>query len=162
MLTPRRFLPAVLALVFLGFSACSPSDAGPAEGAAAEALPAVTVYKSPTCGCCAEWVKHMEENGFEVKTSDLINVTPVKDRLGVPGALRSCHTSTIGEYVVEGHVPADVIKTMLGEQPGFAGLAVPGMPIGSPGMEVEGRPDQPYSVLAFDGQGRQSVYSQQR
>ncbi len=163
MLMLRRFLPALLVLALFGLAACSPSDAGPAEEEeeAAEALPAVTVYKSPTCGCCAEWVEHMEENGFEVKTSEMINVTPMKNRLGVPGALRSCHTSVIGGYVVEGHVPADVIKTMLGEEPDFAGLAVPGMPIGSPGMEVEGRPDQPYSVLAFDGQGRQSVYARE-
>ena len=119
--------------------------------------PAITVYKSPTCGCCTKWVVHLEENGFEVETTDMPNVTPMKQRLGLPQALSSCHTAVVGGYVVEGHVPADVIKRMLDEEPEIAGIAVPGMPIGSPGME--GPNPRPYDVIAFKKDGAQEVFA---
>jgi hypothetical protein len=119
--------------------------------------PEITVYKSPTCGCCAKWVSHLEENGFEVETSDMANVTPMKQRLGVPQALSSCHTAVVGGYVVEGHVPADLIKRLLDEKPEVVGLAVPGMPTGSPGME--GPNPKSYDVIAFKKDGGQEVFA---
>lgn len=122
-------------------------------------LPPVTVYKSPTCGCCAAWVDHMEENGFAVTVEDVTDLDPVKERLGVPDRLSSCHTATVGGFVVEGHVPADDVKLLLAEQPDVRGLAVPGMPIGSPGMEVEGRAAEPYAVVAFDHDGAAEIFA---
>jgi hypothetical protein len=117
----------------------------------------VTVYKSPTCGCCGKWVEHMRANGFEVTVSDMPDVTPMKDKQGVPAALRSCHTALVGGYAIEGHVPADVIKKLLTEKPNAAGIAVPGMPMGSPGME--GASKDTYSVVLFDKAGKTSVYA---
>ncbi len=125
-----------------------------------EALPEVVVYKTPTCGCCKLWVDHMKEAGFTVKTTDLENLDDIKTRFKVPGELSSCHTAVVNGYVVEGHVPADIVKRMLSEKPEIAGISVPGMPIGSPGMEVEGRPAQRYNVVAFDQQGHGHVYAQ--
>ena len=116
----------------------------------------VVVYKSPTCGCCSKWVTHMERNGFKVTVHDLRNMSPVKTQLGVPRHLQSCHTAKVGGYVVEGHVPADVIVRMLQERPEIKGIAVPGMPMGSPGME--GPRKDPYDVLAMQKDGRTSVY----
>ncbi len=117
----------------------------------------VIVYKSPTCGCCSEWVKHLKENGFSVKTEDLHNVNPIKAELGVPNQLRSCHTAKVGDYVIEGHVPAKDISRLLKEKPQVSGLAVPGMPMGSPGME--GPRKDPYDVLTFQMNGKTSVYT---
>ena len=118
----------------------------------------VTVFKSPTCGCCAKWVDHIREHGFAVSVRDTAEVTPVKAALGVPQALRSCHTAEVGGYVFEGHVPADLMRRVLKERPKVRGLAVAGMPSGSPGME-NGRKD-PYRVLTFDAQGRTAVYAE--
>ena len=117
----------------------------------------VTVYKSPACGCCKNWVKHMEANGFAVKSVDVADIRPYKSQYGVTPSLASCHTAVIDGYVVEGHVPAVDIKRMLKERPSIQGLAVPGMPSGSPGME-QGYMD-PYEVLTFDKVGNLSVYS---
>ncbi|MGH7185628.1 MAG: DUF411 domain-containing protein, partial [Pseudomonadota bacterium] len=117
----------------------------------------VTVYKSPTCGCCKLWVTHLKDNGFPVKTEDLESLAPIKKQHGVPEALASCHTALVDGYVVEGHVPADLIDRLLRERPQIAGIAVPGMPIGSPGMEVPGRPAERYQILTFDRTGRTSI-----
>ena len=123
-------------------------------------MPAVTVYKNPNCGCCKKWVQHMRENGFTVKTMNMPNVQPMKDRLGVPEKLRSCHTAFVGGEVIEGHVPAELVKKYLRSDTAKAqGLAVPGMPVGSPGMEVEGRPAESYRVMAFTKDGRVGVYA---
>jgi hypothetical protein len=119
----------------------------------------VTVYKSPTCGCCAEWVTHLRRRGFRVTVEDRTDLQPIKARHGVPTELQSCHTALIGGYVVEGHVPADLIERLLRERPKIAGLAVPGMPVGSPGMEVPGVPADRYRVLAFDRNGKTEVYA---
>ena len=116
----------------------------------------MTVYKSPTCGCCAKWVDHVREAGFRVEVRDTSNVQPVKMEHGLPGHLASCHTALVGGYVVEGHVPADVIRRLLRERPEVAGIAVPGMPIGSPGME--GPYTDRYQVVAFSKDGSTSVY----
>jgi len=121
----------------------------------------VVVYKSPTCGCCGAWIEHMEKSGFTVEVHDLADVSPVKRELGVGQPLWSCHTAKVGGYVLEGHVPADQVVKMLAEKPAIRGLAVPGMPIGSPGMD-EGYDKstwQDYDVVAFDAQGGTSVYA---
>jgi len=118
----------------------------------------VTVYKSPACGCCKEWVKHMQANGFSVTTHDVDDVMYAKTTNGVPLALASCHTAKVDGYVIEGHVPASDIKRLLKERPPVAGLAAPGMPNGSPGME-QGGPKDRYDVISFDKQGRTAVYA---
>ena len=117
----------------------------------------IVVYKSPTCGCCSKWVDHLEKNGFSVEVHDQRDMGIIKDRFGVPRNLQSCHTAQVGGYFVEGHVPADVIRRMLEEKPAIQGLAVPGMPMGSPGME--GPRKDPYDVLAYDEAGKPSVYA---
>jgi hypothetical protein len=113
--------------------------------------PQVHVYKSPTCKCCSKWMDHLRRNGFSVRATDLRDVTPIKRENGLPLSLASCHTALVGGYVVEGHVPAEDLQRLLSERPAIAGLAVPGMPIGSPGME--GPNPERYKVLAFGGGG---------
>ena len=159
--TARRLL--VLGIVALA-GACGGSsgrepggdsdEAGPGAPAGENVL--VTVYKSPTCGCCTKWVDHIREAGFRVEVRDTPNVEPVKTEHGLPEHLASCHTALVGGYVVEGHVPADVIRRLLRERPEVAGIAVPGMPMGSPGME--GPSKDPYQVVAFGKDGGTSVY----
>ncbi len=119
------------------------------------AKPTMTVWKDPHCGCCGLWVEHLRRAGLQVTATDSSDMRAVKSRLGVPGALASCHTAEIGGFVIEGHVPASAIARLLKERPIGRGLAVPGMPIGSPGMEG-GTPEK-YDVILF-GQGRQSVF----
>ncbi|MEX0600353.1 MAG: DUF411 domain-containing protein [Rhodothermales bacterium] len=120
-------------------------------------LPSVTVYKSPTCGCCSKWVDHLEASGFTVNAIDTDEGALIKARYGVPGDLRSCHTALVDGYVIEGHVPAEEIKRMLAEDAEMAGLAVPGMPMGSPGME--GPRSEAYDILAFQKDGSRAVYA---
>jgi hypothetical protein len=117
----------------------------------------VVVYKSPTCGCCNKWVDHMKEHGFTVVTHDMNDVTPMKQQLGVPANHTSCHTAKVAGYTIEGHVPADLVRKMLNEKATFRGLAVGGMPMGSPGME--GVIKQEYDVMAFDEKGNVQVYA---
>lgn len=119
--------------------------------------PAIVVYKAPSCGCCKAWMEHLTENGFKVTGKDVDNVQPIKDEVGLPAKLASCHTAIVDGYVVEGHVPAADIKRMLQERPKIVGLSAPGMPNGSPGMET-GRKD-PYDVMAFDAKGNTTVYA---
>jgi hypothetical protein len=121
-------------------------------------LPKATVYKSPSCGCCSKWVDHMKNAGFDVTAINVDDVDKVKREHGIPAGMDSCHTALIGNYVVEGHVPADVVQRMLREKPAIAGLAAPGMPPGSPGMEVPGYKAPPYSVMSFDKAGKTAVY----
>lgn len=116
----------------------------------------VQVYKTPTCGCCSGWVDHLREQGFVVEVQDLSNLNAVKASLGVDSDLMSCHTATVDGYVVEGHVPAGSIRRLLAERPAVAGIAVPGMPIGSPGME--GPNPESYDVVAFDRSGSRAVF----
>jgi hypothetical protein len=118
---------------------------------------AITVYKTPACGCCKAWVKHLEANGFVVTAHDMPSVDEIKTTQRVPAALESCHTAIVGRYTIEGHVPADVIKHMLQEKPAILGLAVPGMPMGSPGME--GGRNESYEVIAFERDGKTRVYA---
>ena len=118
----------------------------------------ILVYKTATCGCCSNWVEYMKQHGFEVKTEDVTDLTAVKLEYGVPAGLQSCHTAIVGGYLVEGHVPVESIERMLAERPEIAGIAVPGMPTGSPGMEMPGQPADSYDVVAFDRAGNTSVY----
>lgn len=117
----------------------------------------ITVYKSPSCGCCKKWVSHLRNNGFKVIAIDVKNVVPYKIKHGVTKPLASCHTALVGGYTIEGHVPAADIKRLLKQRPKIKGLAVPGMPMGTPGME--GRRKDAYKVLTFDASGKTSVYS---
>lgn len=119
---------------------------------------AITVTKDPNCGCCTAWAGHLRASGFAVTVVDNPAISRVKARLGVPSQLASCHTAEIERYVIEGHVPASSIWKLLAAQPAIRGLAVPGMPVGSPGMEVEGTPPETYEVIAF-GPGGQTIFA---
>ncbi|VUD71207.1 hypothetical protein MET9862_01784 [Methylobacterium symbioticum] len=133
--------------------------AGPAlgRGALAQGLPEVAVTKDPSCGCCEKWVTHLRKAGFTVTVTVTEGpVNPLKIRLAVPRELASCHTAQVGGYVVEGHVPAGAIKRLLAERPTGTGLAVPGMPVGSPGMEVDGVELDTYEVTLFGAEGRRT------
>jgi hypothetical protein len=113
----------------------------------------ITVYKDPACGCCTKWVAHLQASGFAPQAHDRSDMDALKDSLGVPKALRSCHTAVVGKYVIEGHVPASDLKRLLASTPPKTlGLAVPDMPAGSPGMEMGGRADK-YDVIAFAADG---------
>jgi hypothetical protein len=120
--------------------------------------PVVSVFKSPTCGCCSLWVEHMKANGFELKVQDVEDINAVKEKFGIAPEFSSCHTSQVNGYIIEGHVPAAAVQRLLKERPKVAGLAVPGMPAGSPGMEVPSGLKQPYSILTFDKSGKTAVY----
>ena len=118
----------------------------------------VEVYKSASCGCCSLWVEHMKKSGFAVEVHDVRNVAPFRERFGVPDSMASCHTSLVGGYAIEGHVPAADVKRLLREKPKAAGIAVPGMVQGSPGME-QGRGKDPYNVVLFNASGRTTIFS---
>ena len=134
-------------------------QSAPSQLATADTGTLIKVYKDANCGCCNKWVEHLASNGFKVETMDMPDLSLLKQKHGVAEALQSCHTALVDGYVVEGHVPAEVIRKMLKERPSIAGLAVPGMPMGSPGME--GATKERYDVLTFDRAGRTTVYSQQ-
>ncbi len=146
-------LTAAFLLVVAGavIAAASPQTDGPA----------VTVFKSPTCGCCSKWIEHMRAAGFTVQVEERgdADVQKIKKRLGVPESAKSCHTAQIGPYVVEGHTPAADVKRLLEQRPAVVGLAVPGMPAGAPGMDVPGVRPRPYTVLSFDAAGKTQVFS---
>ena len=116
----------------------------------------LTVYKSPTCGCCEDWISHMQEAGFEVTAIDRANMMSIKKRAGVTPALASCHTALIDGYVIEGHVPAADVRQLLEKKPAVHGLTIPGMPQSAPGMDI---PGSPYEVLSFDKNGNTAVFS---
>jgi hypothetical protein len=119
----------------------------------------IDVYKDPACGCCSLWVEHLREHGYTVSTTDTRDLAALKMRNGVPREMQSCHTALVDGYVIEGHVPAADVQRLLSDRPAIAGLAVAGMPIGSPGMEVEGVPSQPYDVMAFEDGGGAFVFA---
>ena len=126
---------------------------------ATDNVPVVTVYKSPTCQCCSRWVTHLQEHGFAIKIESERDLVPVRVRLGVPDKLAACHTAVVNGYWVEGHVPAEDIQRLVAEKPKAKGIAVPRMPIGSPGMEMGDRRD-PYDVVLFDEGGNTQVFAQ--
>jgi hypothetical protein len=159
----RMILAAAALLLVLGVLRVMSSGAAgtgqPLSAAqqAANAADTIVVYKTPTCGCCNDWVDHVHDHGFTVVTHDLDDLTLIKQQLGVPAGRISCHTAVVRGYTVEGHVPADLIQRMLAEKPRFRGLTVPGMPVGSPGMEGPWKQD--YDVLSFDDRGNIQVYA---
>ncbi len=144
----RALYPALCALATLLASSIV-AAAGP---------PLVTVYKSPTCGCCSSWVDHLREDGFAVKTVDTTNLGAIKSMAGVKPELASCHTAMVDGYLIEGHVPPEDIKRLLTERPAVKGLTVPGMPSGAPGMEAP-NPEH-YQVLTIDAEGKTTVFAE--
>jgi hypothetical protein len=118
------------------------------------AEPTITVSKDPNCGCCGHWVEHLQQAGFVVEVRDVPDINRVKARLGVPADLAACHTAEIAGYVIEGHVPASSLRRFLAEKPNAKGIAVKGMPVGSPGMEVPGAVPEEYEVVLFGPQRR--------
>ena len=118
------------------------------------------VHKSASCGCCGLWVDHMRAAGFAVEVRNEDNLNPIKERVGVPLAKGSCHTAEVGGYFIEGHVPAEDVKRLLAEKPAAKGLVLPGMPLGSPGMEVPDGTVQPYTVELVDEQGTITAFAQ--
>jgi len=122
-----------------------------------QAGPLVTVYKLASCGCCGKWVEHLKANGFTVKVLEVNDTSSYERQNHVPRSLESCHTAVVNGYTIEGHVPAADIKRLLSERPKAVGLSVPGMPVGSPGME--GDHSDPYSVFMFDESGDSPVYA---
>ena len=122
----------------------------------------IAVVRDPGCGCCLQWVAHLKKAGYNAIVTESSNMAAVKDSRGVPAAARSCHTGVIGGYVIEGHVPAEDIKRLLKDRPNVVGLAVAGMPSGSPGMEVPSGVIAPYDVLAFDKAGKTTVFASHR
>ncbi len=153
----RKVIEVSAAGVVLALVSAHSGDAANAGTAAAVKPIAIKVYKTPQCGCCKAWVQHLSRNGFQVQSMDMPDLALVKQKYGVKPALEACHTAVVNGYVVEGHVPADVIKKLLKERPAIVGIAVPGMPAGSPGME--GAMKERYDVLTFDRAGRTRVYA---
>jgi hypothetical protein len=143
---------AVSFLLALAVSGCSRTTAEPS-------LPGVTVHKSATCGCCKLWVERLRSAGFAVEVHDVDNRNQVKQRVGIPYGMGSCHTAEVEGYFVEGHVPVEDIRRLLRDRPDAKGLTVPGMPAGSPGMEVPSGEVQPYEVLLIGRDGSTSVFS---
>jgi len=133
-----------------GAAPVSPIDAAPGR-------PTITVYKDPSCGCCKSWIEHLIKHGYRVDAKDTPDMTGIKRGLGVPDGLSACHTAVVNGYLIEGHVPAADIARLLKEKPKVAGLAVPGMPMGSPGME--GPRAQHYQVLSFDKAGKTKIFA---
>ena len=157
---------SLLAIV-AGLSACAPTTGAPIavvaaveQSAEVHGLPVALVHKSPTCGCCGLWVDHLKEAGFQVEVRNSEDVMPVKQRLGVPYGKGSCHTAEIADYFIEGHVPAEDIKRLLAEKPDAKGLVLPGMPMGSPGMEGPEGTARPYTVELVGRDGTTSSFSQ--
>lgn len=153
MIAAGNIVRVITAFALLGLlSAYSSSNA-----AAAAKPVTIKVYKTPQCGCCKSWVDHVRKNGFQVETVDMPDLSMVKAKYGVKPELQACHTAVVNGYVVEGHVPADVIQKLIRERPAVAGIAVPGMPRGSPGMDAAFK--QAYEVYSFDKSGKAKVYA---
>lgn len=157
----RSELSCTRRALMLGAARSAGALALPSLAWAAEALPRMRVTRDPNCGCCGSWVAHVKAAGFPVEMIEVADLAPLKARLGVPEALIACHTAEIGGYVIEGHVPANEIKRLLDERPQATGLAVAGMPVGSPGMEVAGTPAETYEVVLFRP-GSQHVFARYR
>lgn len=163
-----RWIVALLALVAVAaFGALYGGHAEPAFAAQESQLaiagsdaPVVTIYKNPTCACCEGWADHLRASGFRVETKQGEDLVRVKQQLGVTTDLASCHTAEVGQYVLEGHVPADVIRQLLAEKLEIRGLAVPGMPAGVPGMPEAGPNRAPYEILAIQQDGGTHVYAE--
>jgi len=155
-----RLLPKALSLLltFGGALAVSSGNVAHAAQASAPALTPVTAYRTASCGCCKGWVQHMRANGFSVRDVVVADVQAIKQRLGVPSRLSSCHTAEVAGYAIEGHVPAADVKRLLRNRPAVAGIATPGMPLGSPGMESP-YAKEPFTVMAFTRAGAINSFS---
>lgn len=151
--SPVRLLVLATAVATLALTTAAVRTA-PANDVA---KPTITVYKDPSCGCCRNWIEHLIKHGYRVDAKDTPNMAEVKRTLGVPDAITSCHTAVVNGYLIEGHVPSADIDRLLATKPRIAGLAVPGMPMGSPGME--GPRTQHYQVLSFDKSGKTGVFA---
>jgi hypothetical protein len=146
--------------VVLMLSGCGPGSVQePTVELQPSGRPLVKVYKSPTCDCCGKWGDYMDSKGFPVEMVPVDDIAAIKKEYNVPAELQSCHTAIVDGYVIEGHVPAEDIERLLAEKPDVVGLAVPGMPMGAPGMEVDGVAAQAYDVLTFDAAGKTTVWS---
>jgi len=152
---PLILLAIVSLPALVGCSSAAPPDAGPTDSGD---RPAMTVYHDPQCGCCGKWAEHMRANGFEVDTVATGDMNRIKLELGVPSDLPSCHTAVVDDYVIEGHVPASEVLRLLDERPEARGLSVPGMPLGSPGMEVDHR-RMAYDVILFGDEDLRAIYA---
>lgn len=148
----------MLARLLLSISVLMPLLLAPHMLRAGEAG-AITVYKNANCGCCGKWAQHLRDNGFSVDEKPMRSMAGVKQAYGITPKLKSCHTGIVNGYVIEGHVPAKDIKRLLSEKPDVKGLAVPGMPIGSPGMEAPDGRTEKYDVLSFDDEGKTEVFA---
>jgi hypothetical protein len=146
----RLFAIAVCAAALAATTAAAPTAVAPKK-------PTITVYKDPSCGCCKNWIEHLIKHGYRVDAKDTPDMAQIKSTLGVPTDLRSCHTAVVEGYLIEGHVPAGDIDRLLASKPKVKGLAVPGMPMGSPGME--GAMKQHYQVIAFDKAGKTRIFA---
>lgn len=153
MKTNKWLKGAALSVVLAGAGYGVLSMSGTSDAQAAD----MVVYKDPSCGCCGAWIEHIKANGISVDVRESDDMSTIKAQLGVPEGLQSCHTAQIDGYIVEGHVPADDVKRLISERPDAAGLSVPGMPIGSPGMEMGDEKD-PYAVVLYGPKG-DFVYS---
>ncbi|MGZ8190391.1 MAG: DUF411 domain-containing protein [Methylococcaceae bacterium] len=145
----KNFLAISLLLVNTGVSA---------ENVEAEKPVEIVVYRSPTCGCCEKWLAHLQQNNFTIKDIVTTDVQSIKSKYGVPSEMASCHTAIVNGYVVEGHVPANDIKSLLKTKPNIVGIAVPGMPSGTPGMEMGGK-NEPYKVIGFDKNSHTEIFN---
>jgi len=168
-LKAKILIPAVLSAFVLATAggwiglqslSAEPLGSGPVSADFVQTRADIKVFKTPTCGCCSDWVTHLEDNGFQVEAVDVSHqqLNAIKQTAGLSRELASCHTGFIDGYVVEGHVPADDIRKLLELRPAVTGLSVPGMPIGSPGMEMGDRLD-PFHVVSFDEAGNTEVFS---
>ncbi len=153
---------AIAGLVLAGCTAAKETDLAATENvssAPATLVSEITVFRSPTCSCCGQWIAHAEAAGFQVNDEITEDMSAIKQQYGVPDSLTSCHTTVVGDYVIEGHVPAEDIQRLLAEKPDIAGIAVPGMPVGSPGME-SGDYVEPYTVFSFTESGETAAFAE--
>jgi hypothetical protein len=151
---PLRTIALGAAFIALALTTAAAPTSPPA---APVKKPTITVYKDPGCGCCKKWIEHLVRHGYRVDAKDTPEMAEIKRTLGVPDRITACHTAVVNGYLIEGHVPAADIDRLLAQKPTIAGLAVPGMPMGSPGME--GGASQHYQVLAFDKTGKTTVFA---
>ena len=152
-LSRRKLLSAAALLVPLGLGGAAWAQQ-PAE------LPPIEVWKSPDCSCCKDWVAHVQKSGFKVLVHDVADTTPVRERLGMPAEYAGCHTALVAGYVIEGHVPAEEIKRLLASKRSALGLSVPGMPMGTPGMDGPNEVAQPFAVMLILKSGVSTVYAE--
>lgn len=149
-----QLLALVAALITVSLTSAAVRNGSPVTDAK---KPIITVYKDPSCGCCKNWIAYLIKHGYRVDAKDAPNMPEIKHSLGVPDGLTACHTAVVNGYLIEGHVPAEDIDRLLAQKPTIAGIAVPGMPMGSPGMD--GPRSERYQVLSFDKAGKTKVFA---